>query len=140
MSGMPERVIHHVDIRVSDFDASRRFYEAVLEPLGFRVTSDRPDPNGSREASFGGDGLDQFAIHEPSSAPGQDTVTRGAHIAFQASGAAAVDAFHAAALAIGAESIGEPGLRPQYSEDYYGGFVLDPDGNNVEAVCHLDEG
>jgi catechol 2,3-dioxygenase-like lactoylglutathione lyase family enzyme len=134
-----ERVLHHVDIRVSDIEASRRFYEAVLAPLGFGVTSDRPDPNGSREVSFGGSALDQFAIHEPSPSPGQDTVTRGAHVAFQASGRDAVVAFHEAALATGATSIGEPGLRPQYADDYYGAFVLDPDGNNVEAVCHLDE-
>jgi catechol 2,3-dioxygenase-like lactoylglutathione lyase family enzyme len=134
-----ERVLHHVDIRVSDLEASRRFYEAALAPLGFAVASDRPDPNGGREVAFGGGALDQFAIHEPTPAPGQDVVTRGAHVAFQASGREAVDAFHRAAVAAGAPSIGEPGLRPQYSDDYYGAFVLDPDGNNIEAVCHLDD-
>lgn len=123
------RVLHHVDIRVSDFETSRRFYQAVLEPLGFGITSNRPDPNGSREAAFGESALDQFAIHEQSSSPGQDTVIRGAHIAFQATGPEAVDAFHEAALTIDATSIGEPGLRPQYADDYYGAFVLDPDGN-----------
>lgn len=132
-------MLHHVDIRVSDIEASRRFYAAVLEPLGFGVTSDGPDPNGGREVAFGGRGLDQFAIHEPSDSPGQDTVTRGAHIAFQASGAEAVDAFHRAAAAVGAQSIGGPGPRPQYADDYYGAFVLDPDGNNIEAVCHLND-
>lgn len=86
-----------------------------------------------------GAGSGQFAIHEPSSAPGQDTVTRGAHIAFQASDPGAVDAFHRAALTVDATSIGEPGLRPQYSDDYHGAFVLDPDGNNIEAVCHVRE-
>jgi catechol 2,3-dioxygenase-like lactoylglutathione lyase family enzyme len=135
---MADRMIHHVDIRVSDVDASLRFYAAALEPLGFAVTSDGDDPNGSREVSFGGT-LNEFAIHEPSDAPGQDAVTTGAHIAFQASGREAVDAFHRAAVAAGAQSIGEPGLRPQYSEGYYGAFVLDPDGNNIEAVIHLDE-
>jgi catechol 2,3-dioxygenase-like lactoylglutathione lyase family enzyme len=67
--------------RVADFDASRRFYEAVLAPLGFGVTSDRPDPNGGREAAFGRDALDEFAIHEPTAGPGHDTVSRGAHVA-----------------------------------------------------------
>jgi catechol 2,3-dioxygenase-like lactoylglutathione lyase family enzyme len=135
---MPDPVLHHVDIRVSDLEASRAFYLAVLETLGFGVVSERPDPNGGGEVAFGGEGHGQFAIHEPTPQPGQDTVTRGAHIAFQASKAAAVDGFHAAAIAAGAESIGEPGRRPQYADDYYGAFVLDPDGNNIEAVCHLD--
>ncbi|HEY3765541.1 MAG TPA: VOC family protein [Gaiellales bacterium] len=135
---MSARVLHHVDIRVSDLAASRAFYETVLASLGFGVMSERPDPNGGGEVAFGADDGGEFAIHEPTPHPGQDTVTRGAHIAFQASDRAAVDGFHAAAAAAGARSIGEPGLRSAYADDYYGAFVLDPDGNNIEAVCHLD--
>lgn len=108
-------------------------------PLGFGVIADHPDPNGSRHVAFGADTLDQFAIHEPSPSPGQDTVTHGAHVALQASGSEAVDAFHRAAVAFGAESIGEPGLRPQYAKDYYGAFVLDPDRSfqTSNSLSHL---
>jgi catechol 2,3-dioxygenase-like lactoylglutathione lyase family enzyme len=128
--------IHHVDIRVSDVDASRRFYEAALAPLGIRVTSTQRDPNGGAEIVFGDGEAGDFAIHEPTSAAGQDTVTTGAHVAFAAADREAVGSFYDAALLAGGRSIGAPGPRPQYSERYYGAFVLDPDGNNVEAVCH----
>jgi catechol 2,3-dioxygenase-like lactoylglutathione lyase family enzyme len=130
-------VIDHVDIRVSDVAASRAFYEAALEPLGIGVVDEAADPNGGAEVGFGdGDGV-RFALHEPTRHPGQDVVTHGAHIAFQAPDPQAVAAFHKAAVARGGTDIGSPGPRPEYSEGYYGAFVLDPDGNNVEAVCHL---
>jgi catechol 2,3-dioxygenase-like lactoylglutathione lyase family enzyme len=131
------RMLHHVDIRVSDVDASRAFYETVLRPLGFGVEFDGAGADGSREVRFGDREGTEFAIHEPSSNPGQDTITRGAHLAFRAAAPEAVDAFHVAAVGHGAQSIGDPGRRPEYSEGYYGAFVLDPDGNNVEAVCHI---
>ncbi len=129
--------IDHVDIRVSDIDASRAFYEGALAPLGLRVVEDGRDPAGAAQIGFGGDG-DGFAftIHSPASAPGQDTVTTGAHIAFRAGSRQAVDAFHAAAIALGAPNVGDPGRRPAYSAGYYGAFVLDPDGNNIEAVVY----
>jgi catechol 2,3-dioxygenase-like lactoylglutathione lyase family enzyme len=133
------RLIDHVDIRVSDIGVSRAFYEAVLAPLGFGVESERPDPNGGREVGFGGGRGVEFAIHEPTSAPGQDTVTSGAHIAFTAAGPEAVAEFHRAGLRAGGRDLGAPGPRPVYSEGYYGAFVLDPDRNNVEAVCYLSE-
>ena len=129
--------IDHVDIRVSDIDVSQRFYEAALEPLGLRVTQTRPDPNGGAEIGFGAAAGTEFAIHEPTKSPGQDTVTTGAHIAFAASDRSAVQAFHEAAVAHGGRDIGAPGPRPVYSEGYYGAFVLDPEGNNVEAICHV---
>jgi catechol 2,3-dioxygenase-like lactoylglutathione lyase family enzyme len=132
--------IDHVDIRVSDMDASRAFYEAVLEPLGIGVTQTRPDPNGGAEIGFGAADGTEFAIHEPTGRPGQDTVTTGAHIAFSAKDRAAVKAFHRAALDHGGRDIGAPGPRPVYSQGYYGAFVLDPDGNNVEAICHVPAG
>lgn len=129
--------IDHVDIRVSDIDASKRFYEAALEALGLRVTQTRPDPNGGAEIGFGAAAGTEFAIHEPTDSPGQDTITTGAHIAFSAADESAVHAFHEAAVGHGGRDIGAPGPRPVYSEGYYGAFVLDPDGNNVEAICHV---
>ena len=130
-------MIDHVDIRVSDISASRAFYAAALEPLGFIIKAEGPDPSGGTEVGFGGGAGTEFAIHEPTAERGQDTVTTGAHIAFAANGPEAVAAFHKAALAAGGRNIGDPGLRPEYSARYYGAFVLDPDNNNIEAVCHL---
>jgi catechol 2,3-dioxygenase-like lactoylglutathione lyase family enzyme len=133
---MPNSMIDHVDIRVSDVGASCAFYEAALAPLGFRPEPEEPDPAGGREIGFrGGDGM-SFAIHSPAPQPGQDTVTTGAHIAFVASSRDAVEAFHRAAVECGGRNIGDPGVRSEYSRGYYGAFVLDPDGNNVEAVVH----
>jgi catechol 2,3-dioxygenase-like lactoylglutathione lyase family enzyme len=129
---MPEPSIDHVDIRVSDLAASSAFYEAALAPLGFHPSAQRTDPAGAAAIIYGG----EFAIHTPSSEPGQDVVTTGAHIAFTAMSREAVAAFHAAALAHGGRGIGDPGPRDVYSPGYYGAFVLDPDGNNIEAVLH----
>ncbi len=137
---MANSMIDHVDIRVADVDASLAFYSAVLAPLGYRADSERPDPAGGREIGFGNAAGTPFAIHSPAPAPGQDTVTVGAHIAFAASSREAVHAFHEAALAHGGRSIGGPGPRSEYSRGYYGAFVLDPDGNNVEAVIHENDG
>ena len=124
---MPERrvVIDHMTIGVSDLERSRRFYSRALEPLGFRELGSSGDG-----ISFGPDKLDDFAISEKYEVGGQ------VHIAFAADSREAVDAFHAAALACGAPDNGAPGERPEYAEGYYGAFVLDPDGHNVEAVFH----
>jgi catechol 2,3-dioxygenase-like lactoylglutathione lyase family enzyme len=108
----------------------------VLEPLGFGVVSDGPDPAGRTEVGFGDSDGSEFAIHEPADRPGQDTVTQGAHIAFVAADAETVISFYERALAHGAPGIGEPGPRPEYNPGYFGVFVLDPDGNNIEAVWH----
>ena len=132
---MPDSMIDHVDIRVSDVDASRRFYEAALAPLSYRPRAERRDPAGGREIGFGIGDRSPFAIHSPATQPGQDTVTTGAHFAFAAESREDVQAFYAAAIAHGGTGIGEPGLRPEYDEAYYGAFVLDPDGNNVEAIA-----
>ena len=113
----------HVTIRVSDRDASRRFYETLLSPLGLAITN-----AGEHFDEWDGFGLAQARDDRP--------VTRGLHVAFTASSRDAVDAAWSAATAAGYESDGEPGLRPQYREDYYGAFVLDPDGNGAEAVHH----
>ena len=129
-------LIDHVAIRVSDLGRSRVFYTAALEPLGFRILYETEIELAGRGVAFGRLGADDFAIHEPIASLGRNTVTRGLHIAFRADGVQAVAAFHAAAVGHGGRSIGAPGPRAEYSEGYYGAFVLDPDGNNVEAVWH----
>jgi catechol 2,3-dioxygenase-like lactoylglutathione lyase family enzyme len=126
-------VIDHVGIRVADLPASRRMYEAALAELGLVVLSDG-EFRGARYVLFGrGDG-DDFALHTVGSDPGQDRVTTGAHVAFRATDEDAVRRWHDAAVRNGGTSIGPPGVRPEYRGRYYAAFVLDPDGNNVEAV------
>ncbi|MCW2923822.1 MAG: Lactoylglutathione lyase [Thermoleophilia bacterium] len=127
-------VIDHASIRVSDLEASRRLYEAALRPLGFALVA--VEEEDGRGYGFGRGERDDFAIHEPIDDPGRDRVTTGVHLAFSAASRADVDAFHRAALEHGARDIGAPGVRDQYSDGYYGAFVLDLDGNNIEAVFH----
>jgi catechol 2,3-dioxygenase-like lactoylglutathione lyase family enzyme len=129
---MPTRrvIIDHLKIGVSDLERSRRFYTQALEPLGYRDLGPSSEEDPSREISFGPEGFDDFAISEIYEAGGQ------IHIAFAADTKEQVDAFHAAALEAGGKDNGAPGPRPEYSEGYYGAFVLDPDGHNVEAVFH----
>lgn len=118
----------HVAITVADFDASRAFYEAALAPLGLRVLRHVAD-DGAEVTGFA-DGPTDFWIGTGRS------VTGPLHIAFRAQNRAVVDAFYAAAMAAGGRDNGGPGLRPRYHPHYYAAFVLDPDGNNVEVVCH----
>jgi catechol 2,3-dioxygenase-like lactoylglutathione lyase family enzyme len=121
-------IIDHLTVGVSDLDTSRRFYAQALEPLGFREIG--PWSDAQREISFGLEEANDFGISDRYEVGGQ------LHIAFAAETREAVDAFHAAALAAGGRDNGAPGPRPEYSAGYYGAFVLDPDGHNVEAVCH----
>ncbi|MDO8212159.1 VOC family protein [Conexibacter sp. CPCC 206217] len=122
--------IDHIAIGVSDVERSRLFYAVVLAPLGFAERADGKEAP-DEEIEFGAGGLFPFGI---STRPAM-TIAPGLHVAFAAERRDQVDAFHAAALAAGGTDNGAPGLRPQYSEHYYGAFVLDPDGYNVEAVC-----
>jgi catechol 2,3-dioxygenase-like lactoylglutathione lyase family enzyme len=117
-------VIDHVGINVSDIEASRRFYEAALAPLGYSKIADFGEAVG-----FGAQGKPDFWI-ETRGTPG------AVHVAILSADRTTVDAFHEAAVAAGGTDNGPPGPRPQYHENYYGGYVLDPDGHNVEAVCH----
>src|ERR671936_1273403 len=128
-------VIDHVGIRVGDLRASRQMYEAALAELGFVVLSEGQF-EGDAYVLFGRGDNDDFALHTIGSKPGRDRLTTGVHIAFRASDAEAVVRWHDAAVRHGGPDIGPPGLRPQYSGHYYAAFVLDPDGNNVEAVFH----
>jgi catechol 2,3-dioxygenase-like lactoylglutathione lyase family enzyme len=121
-------VIDHLTIGVIDLDRSRHFYAAALAPLGFDEMG--PWSQAKREIAFGAKGADDFAISTEYPAGGY------MHIAFSADSREAVAAFHEAALAAGGEDNGPPGERSEYSPGYYGAYVLDPDGNNVEAVFH----
>lgn len=123
-------MIDHVGLNVSDFETSKRFFEQVLEPLGYRVVMDFPEHHA---AGFGTNGKPEFWI------AARDPRGTGTHVAFVVTDHAAVDAFHAAGLAAGGEDNGAPGMRPHYHETYYAAFVHDPDGNNLEAVCHAPE-
>jgi catechol 2,3-dioxygenase-like lactoylglutathione lyase family enzyme len=118
-------MIDHVKLFTADPAASRAFYEQALEPLGYRVMME-PAPGVVGMGTTRPD----FWI-----APADARPTR-CHLAFRVDSEQEVAAFHAAALAAGGTDNGGPGLRPQYHPSYYGAFVLDPDGNNVEAVYH----
>jgi catechol 2,3-dioxygenase-like lactoylglutathione lyase family enzyme len=128
-------VIDHVGIRVSDVDASRRMYAAALAELGFSVL-DEGEFEGDTYVVFGRPGSDDFSLHAVGRKPGRERVTTGAHVAFSAPDADAVKRWYDAALRHGGRDNGEPGLRPEYSGQYFAAFVLDPDGNNIEAVFH----
>jgi catechol 2,3-dioxygenase-like lactoylglutathione lyase family enzyme len=128
-------MIDHVEIRVSDLTASRRMYEAALAELGFTVLSEG-EFEGDAYVLFGRDEEDDFGLHTVGSKPGRDRVTTGAHIAFTAGDEDAVTRWYDAAIGYGGTDNGPPGLRPEYSGRYFAAFVIDLDGNNVEAVFH----
>ncbi|HET7648356.1 MAG TPA: VOC family protein [Gaiellaceae bacterium] len=128
-------VVDHAGFRASDLAASRRMYEAALAELGFAVLGEGAF-EGDAYVLFGRDGSDDFSLHSVGTAPDRDRPTTGAHVAFVAPDAAAVERWHAAAVRNGGADNGPPGPRPEYSGRYYAAFVLDPDGNNVEAVFH----
>ncbi len=126
-------MLDHVGIPVSDFMRSKGFYLKALEPLGYGLVLEvsSRETGGHSQAGFGPPGRPQFWIGS-----GKPIVGR-VHFAFAAKDRAAVDAFYEAALKAGGRDNGPPGLRPHYHANYYGAFVLDPDGHNIEAVCHL---
>jgi catechol 2,3-dioxygenase-like lactoylglutathione lyase family enzyme len=129
-------MLDHLGFAVADYPRSRAFYQTVLATLGYRPLMDVTvemtgsyvgtgfGPEGGRPLFWIGEGA------QPS---------RGMHIAFVAADRAQVDAFHRVALSLGARDNGAPGLRPHYHPNYYGAFVFDPDGHNIEAVCHAPE-
>ena len=127
-------MIDHITFGVSDYATSIAFYDAALAPLGLRQLFVVPPEHTGGIKSVGyGDTRPFFWI-------AVEDATRGKlHIALAARDRATVDAFHKAALAAGGKDNGGPGLRPHYHPGYYGAFVLDPDGHNIEAVCHTPE-
>lgn len=124
----------HVSVVVSDYAKSKAFYLQALAPTGHsRLTELRAVSTGQESAGFcHADGSD-FWISQG------HAINPPIHIAFRVSSRAAVDAFYKAAIAAGGRDNGAPGLRPHYHANYYGAFVLDPDGHNIEAVCHEAE-
>lgn len=125
-------MIDHTGVSVSDFDKSKAFYTQALAPIGYALLMELPATvTGHTDvAGFGEPPKPDFWISR--GAPNKPPI----HIAFRVASRAMVDAFHQAALAAGGTDNGAPGLRPHYHPNYYGAFVLDPDGHNVEAVCH----
>ena len=120
-------MIDHIGLSVKDYQGSRAFYEAALAPLGYRVLMGSDEWKG---AGFGTADKPEFWVVERAPAG------TGTHVAFACEDRATVQAFHAAAVAAGGRDNGGPGVREHYHPTYYAAFVLDPDGNNIEAVCH----
>jgi len=115
----------HIGLKVKDIDAAVRFYQSALAELGIVLCS--RDVAG---AGFGPPGEPALWLYASGGAPGA-----GVHIALRVADRAGVDRFYAAGLKAGGRDHGRPGLRPDYSPTYYAAFLLDPDGNNIEAVC-----
>lgn len=125
-------MIDHTGLVVSDFERSKRFYSEALAPIGYAKLAEFPASiTGHTDvAGFGEPPKPDFWISRGT--PNQPPI----HIAFRVGSRALVEAFYQAALAAGGRNNGAPGLRPHYHPHYYGAFVLDPDGHNIEAVCH----
>jgi catechol 2,3-dioxygenase-like lactoylglutathione lyase family enzyme len=124
-------MIDHVGFPVSDYARSKAFYERALGALGYTLIKEvQQDAHDNPAAGFGLNGKPDFWIG------GEGALNKPVHIAIAAKDRAAVDAFHKAALAAGGKDNGPPGIRAHYHPNYYGAFVLDPDGHNIEAVCH----
>jgi catechol 2,3-dioxygenase-like lactoylglutathione lyase family enzyme len=122
--------IDHIGISVADYERAKKFYMAACEPLGFTLREiPKEYTGGVPTAGMGPEGRPFFWI----SASGKSTHL---HIAFRAETRKQIDAFHAAALAAGGKDNGGPGVREMYHPHYYAAFVLDPDGHNIEVVCH----
>ena len=122
--------LDHVTIGVSDAGRSKQFYDRALRPLGIT----RLYAEGEQAAGYGISPKAFFWIGQ------REARQAGAHIAFAAPDRATVDRFHLEAIAAGGRDNGPPGIRPNYHPNYYGAFVLDPDGHNIEAVCHAPPG
>ena len=123
-------MIDHIGLAVSDLARSGAFYEAALAPLGYRVLAQiERNSVGGRVVMFGRE--EPVFVIADNERPGE-----GNHVAFRAETRAQVDAFHHAALQAGARDNGGPGMRDHYGPNYYAAFVLDPDGFNIEALCH----
>lgn len=131
-------MLDHIGFAVADYPRSLAFYREVLGTLGYGLVMEvTPEQSGGgAHAGFGRDGKPAFWVGS-----GTSKVSQGStHVAFVASSRHDVAAFHRVALAAGARDNGAPGLRPHYHQHYYAAFVIDPDGHNIEAVCHGPEG
>ena len=128
-------MIDHIGFPVGDFERSKAFYTVALAPLGFKLLKDIDLSDETGPGGYAGFGAEKPQFWIGSGKP----MTGRLHVAFAAQDRQMVRAFYDAALAAGAKDNGPPGLRPHYHQNYYGAFVLDPDGHNVEAVTHLPE-
>lgn len=128
--------IDHTSLSVSDYEVAKKFYAAALKPLRIEIVMEIPaSVTGDVDVvGLGADGRPFLWLANAGE------TTPPIHLAFRAETRAQVDAFYAAAIAAGGKDNGAPGLRPMYHPDYYGAFVLDADGHNIEVVCHLPEG
>ena len=129
-------MLDHIGVAISDIDRSKAFYAAALAPLGitqlYEYGPERTDSGGTA-VGYGKDMMPFFWIGD------KERVGEGTHVAFSAPDRATVDRFYQSAIAAGGKDNGGPGMRPHYHPNYYGAFVLDPDGINIEAVCHRPE-
>lgn len=137
-------MLDHMTFRVTDISRAKAFYSAALAPLGYSLSfegnygsnmlgyayADASEPDGKK--------ADVWFIDGPSPY-GSSPATTGCHLAWRAETRGQVDAFYREAIAAGGKDNGKPGLRPDYHAHYYGAFVIDPEGNNIEAVCHTSE-
>ncbi len=124
-------MIDHIGFPVSDYARAKAFYEKALAPLDYVLIMEvRQNEADAPAAGFGAGGKPDFWIG------GEGGIDKPLHVAIVAKTRAMVDAFHAAAMAAGGRDNGAPGLRAHYHPNYYGAFVRDPDGHNIEAVCH----
>jgi catechol 2,3-dioxygenase-like lactoylglutathione lyase family enzyme len=125
-------MIDHFALQVSDFKKSQHFYDNALAPLGYKRLMEVPKENGQGFLVFGWGDSSQTDLWISEGRRNEPRL----HIAFRAESREQVDEFYRAALAAGGKDNGKPGLRPEYHENYYGAFILDPDDHNIEAVCH----
>jgi len=122
-------MIDHITVRVRNIEATLKFYSSALKPLGYTIGYDKTFEDARVVGLKRANTIDTWFITDsPPSGP--------LHIAWSADTRTAVDAFYSAAIAAGGKDNGKPGPRPHYGSSYYGAFVIDPDGNNIEAVCH----
>ncbi|HEY1992016.1 MAG TPA: VOC family protein [Gammaproteobacteria bacterium] len=117
-------MLDHVSLNVSDATQAKKFYTKALEPLGYTIFKEYDGGFGIGESGEASVWTQEADVEKPT------------HLSFRAKDRKIVDAFYKAAIAAGGKDNGKPGIREKYSQDYYAAFVLDPDGNNVEAVCH----
>ena len=126
-------MIDHLIINVTDLKASKAFYEKALAPLGCKASPEFPWGSGNAKGvGFGAEDMEFFIVEGPAIKP-------PVHVAFRAATRAEVKAFHAAALAAGGRDNGAPELNPEHHADYFSAYAFDPDGHNIEAVCHEPE-
>ena len=121
-------MLDHIGLIVHDYERSKAFYQAALAPLGYELVMEMGD-----WAGFGWGGKPQLLIK------GGSSTAPAVHVAFSAEDRDIVQGFYDAAIEAGGKDNGAPGLRPEYHDNYFGAFVLDPDGHNIEVVCHIPE-